>query len=89
MMYTKSLPRIDNILWLAKLARPFPTTAGEILTIAKKWNFSQSTIDFLKSFPKDEEFKNIEDFTTRSEELELMIREEREMPKEVLRSPQD
>lgn len=89
MMYTKPLPRIDNILWLAKLARPFPTTADEILTIAKKWHFSRSTIDFLKSFPKDEEFKNIEDFVTRSEELELMICEERKMPREILRSPQE
>lgn len=88
-MYIKPLPRIDNILWLAKLARPFPTTAGEILTIAKKWNFSRSTLDFLKSFPKDEEFRDIEDFVTRSEELELMIREERKMPREILRSPQD
>lgn len=88
MVYTKSLPRIDNILWLAKLARPFPTTAGSILNLARDWHFTQSTIDFLKLFPADEEFETGEDFLTRAEELEMFIHEERKMPAETLYSPQ-
>lgn len=88
MIYAKPLPRIDNILWLAKLARPYPTTAGEILQIARDWNFTNSTIDFLQTFPASEEFESIDDFINRSDQLELMIREERNMPAEALRSPQ-
>lgn len=88
MMYTKPLPRIDNILWLAKLARPYPTTAERIVQIAKYWNFSRSTLDFLKFFPSDEQFKNMEDFISRSEELELLTQEEQRMPHEILKSPQ-
>lgn len=87
MVYGKALPRIDNIRWLKRLAGPFPTTAGEILEVAKVWNFSKGTIDFLKLFPLDEEFESEDDFLTRCEELELLIGEERRMPAETLRSP--
>jgi hypothetical protein len=86
MTYTKSLPQIDNIFWLAKLARPFPTTAGKILRLAKEWHFSRSTIDFLSIFPPDQEFQNTDDFISRSEALELLIRDQRKMPVELLRS---
>ncbi len=89
MTYAKPLPRIDNVLWLRKLARPFPATAGKILGIAKAWNFSAGTTDFLKLFPEDEVFDSGDDFLTRCDELELLIREERRMPVESLRSPQD
>lgn len=89
MIYIKALPRIDNILWLSKLARPFPTTAGDVLDKARKWSFSKSTLDFLKLFPRDEVFENGDDFFTRCEEIEMMLREERAMPVEFLRSPQE
>jgi hypothetical protein len=45
--------------------------------------------DFLDLFPADEVFESKVDFMTRCEELEMFINQEREMPKEVLRSPQD
>lgn len=88
MIYGKALPRIDNIRWLRRLVGPFPTTAGEILEIARVWNFSQGTIDFLKLFPGDEEFTSEDDFLTRCEELEMLMREEQKMPAEILHSPQ-
>ena len=30
MIYNQPVPRIDNVLWLSRLAMPFPTTVGEI-----------------------------------------------------------
>lgn len=89
MIYDKALPRIDNIMWLVKLARPFPTTASEITKIAKNWNFSQSTQDFLKIFPEDEVFEDGDDFLTRCETVELLSREARKMPAETVLSQQD
>lgn len=89
MIYYKPLPHIDNVRWLAKLSGPYPATRQEILEAAEDWNFSDNTIEFLRLFPADEVFKNQLDFLTRCEELELLIREERNMPAEVLRSPQD
>jgi hypothetical protein len=38
-------------------------------------------------FPADEEFDSEDDFLTRCEEVEMLIREERKMPAETLRSP--
>jgi len=89
MIYFKPLPHIDNIRWLAKLAGPYPTTRQAILEIAEVWNFSDSTLEFLRLFPPDEEFVSYDDFLLRCEELEMLIREERKMPAELLRSPQD
>ena len=88
MTYTKPLPRIDNILRLSQLARPFPKTAGMVLDIAETWDFSSNTIGFLKLFPEGEVFESDDDLLTRCDELELMIREERKMPAEILHSPQ-
>ncbi|HUD05312.1 MAG TPA: hypothetical protein VMR18_00110 [Candidatus Saccharimonadales bacterium] len=74
MIYEKALPRIDNILWLRKLSGPFPTTAGEILDTANRWNFSRSTTDFLRLFPEKEEFGDRNSFLRLCEEMELAIR---------------
>jgi hypothetical protein len=85
----KSLPHVDNILWLIRVSAPFPTTAGSVLDRARLWNFSRSTRDFLGRFPADEVFQSRVDLLTRCEELELFLHEERDMPQEHLRSPQD
>lgn len=89
MIYTKRLPRADSIARLAKVAGPFPTTAGRILRKARSFGFGKSTLDFLKQFPSDEIFESHADFLTRSEELTILFREERDMPQEALRSPQE
>ena len=86
MTYNTALPHIDNILWLRALARPFPTTAGRILDIAATWNFSKNTLSFLSLFPHHEVFENGNDFLSRCEQLELLIRDERAMPVEHLNS---
>lgn len=89
MIYNKPHPRIDNVLWLSRLAMPFPTTADRVVQIARSWRFDQSTLDFLDLFPADEIFKSREDFLARSEELELLLREKSEMPAETVMSQQD
>lgn len=87
-MNNKALPRIDNVRWLANLARPYPTTASEMLVIARAWGFSKGTQDFLELFAPDTQFANSEDFTRRVQDLELLMHEESSMPVEMLRSPQ-
>lgn len=89
MSYNKPLPRINNILWLAKFTGPFPMKNSEIIIVAENWHFSKSLINFLHLFPEDEEFENGLDFVTRCEDLEHIIREERKAPHEMLHSQQD
>lgn len=89
MVYSKPLPRIDNIMWLAKLASPFPATRRQIWLKAKAWNFSHSTLEFLELFPANERFESRADFLNRCYNLELLIRQVRASSPETLRSPQE
>ncbi|HSW85009.1 MAG TPA: hypothetical protein VLF79_00130 [Candidatus Saccharimonadales bacterium] len=82
-------PHIDNVLWLARLSMPFPATAGNITEIARSWRFSDSTLEFLELFPKDEIFTSRSDFLNRCEELELLMRDKASMPPEPILSQQD
>ena len=82
-------PHIDNILWLAKLSMPFPATARNVAEVAEAWRFSKSTLDFLDLFPDDEIFSSRDDFMTRCEELELLLREKAAQPPEPALSSQD
>lgn len=89
MIYDRHIPRINNVRWLARLAMPFPATAGEIAAVAAAWRFDSSTLDFLARFPQDEAFETKDDFLTRCEELELLLSEEVAAPPEPALSPQD
>jgi len=89
MIYNRTQPRIHNVLWLTRLAMPFPSTAGKIMGIAVAWRFDKSTLDFLALFPPNVEFASREDFLTQCEELELLLREEAQAPVETVLSPQD
>jgi hypothetical protein len=75
--------------WLIVQTRPFPTTAGMILDIAKYWKFDKATIAFLERYPADLIFESEADFIDRSDELETLILEERDMPVEFLLTAQD
>ena len=82
MNYTQELPNLDNLNWIAGMAGSFPVSAGAVRRLAETWKLNKSVVDFLKLFPEDEEFDNREDFITRCEDLELIIKEERDMPYE-------
>ncbi len=84
----KVLPPIRYFISLAQDSQ-FPATTKQLLDNAEKWGFLQSVKDFLMQFPEDETFSSRVDFETRCEELEMFIRQEKTMPKEILRSPQD
>ena len=88
MTYEKQLPPIRQLLSLAQQTL-FPATRAEIERLAKSVGSPETVIDLLKLFSADETFNSRTDFMTRCEELELFIGQERAMPKEILRSPQD
>lgn len=88
MKYNKKLPPVRQLFSLATDAH-FPATRKEIEDNAVSRGFTNTMTDFLDLFPADEVFENKVDFVTRCEVVEMLINEEREMPKEALRSPQD
>lgn len=89
MMYDKQLPRVRELLHLSKVAKPFPASRKTISNIALRWGMSDAVIDFLKLFPPDLVFNSRAEFITRCEELELFIDQERKMPGDRLKSPQN
>lgn len=89
MTYTKNLPNSKDIVWLSKLMTSYPVTRSEIVRIARRWNFPETVIAFLRQFPADETFDSRADLVSRCENLALLIRQEWESPKEVVQSPQD
>ncbi len=88
-MYTAKLPGMDRLGRLVRLAGPFPATARRIAFYAKHFGFGRDVITFLHLFRPGEIFASRADFINRSNDLAIFISQAREMPKEILSSPQD
>lgn len=86
MVYSKQLPPIRYMLSLANDTE-FPAALRDIMKVANRWGFPKTVIDFLNLFDANLTFENRLDFVDRCKELELLIDQERSMPKETLRSP--
>lgn len=89
MTYTKNLPNTKDIAWLSKLITSYPATRSEIVRMARRWNFPDTVIEFLRQFPADEAFDSRADLVSRCESLAILIRQEWESPKEIAQSTQD
>jgi len=87
MVYSKTLPRIDKIRSLAQLVGSFPATIYEISELARAHGFGENMQGFLGLFPDNGTFESVDDFITLCQELEVLMREEREAQDEILRSP--
>jgi HD-like signal output (HDOD) protein len=89
MAYTKTLPNTKDIAWLSKLITSYPATRSEIVRMARRWNFPDTVVEFLRQFPADEAFESRADLVSRCESLALLIRQEWESPHETVQSQQD
>ena len=89
MTYVEPLPSLSKLKKLVDWDGPFPATSYRVITNAQRYGFDESVIRFLQLFPGDEVFRSRNDFLQRCQNLETIIRSERDMPRELLRSPQD
>lgn len=89
MAYDKRLPNNKDIIWLSKLVTTYPATRRQVVRMARLWNFKQDVVSFLRLFPPDHEFTSRTDLVTKCEDLEILIRQEWESPKEVPSSVED
>ncbi len=67
--------------------KSYPITAAELIELAKASGAPKEVIRFYKAFPKDQVFGSKEDLITRTENLEIMHREN--PPPEILLAPED
>ena len=88
MTYKRQLPQAHYLLRLAKSVE-FPESRDDLIRAAEKGGYPESMKRFLKLFAAYDTFEGCADFVNRCEELELLIRQEREAPKEYLHSQQD
>jgi hypothetical protein len=89
MTYAGPLPSTSSIERLGKLVPEFPAAMRDLLRISENERSGADLLSFLQLFPKDELFLSLDDFLSRSYRLRLFIQEERDMPPEKTRSPQD
>jgi hypothetical protein len=88
-MYKKPIPNITRLQEFAKRTGPFPTSAALMAINAKALSTDHDIVEFINQFYPDVTFLSREDFVTRCQDLGMLIREELETPREVVRSPQD
>jgi hypothetical protein len=83
------LPSIDELYDLIDSVSAFPVTAGNLAELAVAEGAGRRVIDFYRSFPHDQIFKDREDLQARSEQIQMMSAEEDDQPWEIPRSPQE
>ena len=86
MSYAQQLPSISELEQLVELVGIFPANAQKFIDTAKQYGFSKEILIFLGYFHSIETFKDKLEFITRCEEMELLISQKRDSPKETLHS---
>lgn len=89
MPHAQDLPNISELEQLATLVSIFPANAQKFVDTAKQYGFSKEILGFLRLFRPNEIFKDGLEFIARCEEMEILIKQKRESPREALRSSED
>ena len=82
-MPNRTLPSIDDLYLLKNLIATYPMSIKRIIQIARVWEFGRDMINFLKYFPSGETFESSEDFLSRCEDIETVIKESHRRPIEM------
>jgi hypothetical protein len=89
MLYMQGLLNLNHLSDLICQVDLYPVSRDELLRIARENGFPEEVVAFLSLFGKEITFVDPDDFLAQAEELELLVYDEREMPPETVRSPQD
>lgn len=82
-------PRLHDLYEFIEKVERYPVSAGQLLQPARRLKAPQPVVDFYRTFHRDQVFRDAEDLTSRSEQVDIMRREEDEMPPEIERGPED
>jgi hypothetical protein len=82
MIVLQNQPSINELRSVIAHVPRYPITAGNLIRIAHNIHASQDVIDFYKGIPSDQIFQDADDLINRTEQLEIMHRED--MPYEQL-----
>jgi hypothetical protein len=91
MVFKAQLPELTDLCKIARAVKSYPATTEQVVKAAQDIGYESSVAEFINLFSHDDRqmFESRADFYTRAAELAMLICEESEQPREVLRSPQN
>jgi hypothetical protein len=88
-MALQAQPSLTQLNRLIKKVPSYPISVSDLLHLAKASKQPKEVLDFYKTFNRDQVFENPDDLQGRSEQVEVMRQEEKEMPKEWEVAPEE
>lgn len=89
MITLTATPTLNQLYEFISKVKTFPISVHELLSLARNLREPKEVIDFYKAFDPNQVFSDVEDLTSRSEQVEIMHAEVAEMPQEIERSPEE
>jgi hypothetical protein len=82
-------PALDELYGFISKIDTYPVSVEQLVDRAKKVRASKPIVDFYKSFGGRQIFDDREDLLSRSEQVDIMRHEERDMPRDDLNVPEE
>ena len=80
---------LSELYGLIAKVRAYPVSVDQLIKLARDNDAPGEVINFYQTFDPDQVFKDQDDLTSRSEQVEIMREESQEMPQEEERSPEE
>jgi hypothetical protein len=84
----QSQPSLNQLNRLIKLVTSYPISASRLVDLARRNKQPKEVEDFFRTFPQDIVFADRDDLKERSEQVEIMRQEEKDMPPEQQLAPE-
>jgi len=85
----QSQPSLTQLNSLIKSVQSYPISVSGLLDLARASKQPKEVLDFYKSFRQDQVFEDPDDLQSRSEQVEMMRQEEKDMPRELETAPEE
>lgn len=85
----KPQPSLAQLYGLIKQVPAYPISVSGLLDLAKASKQPKEVLDFYKTFRPDQVFSDPDDLQGRSEQVEMMRQEEKDMPRELETAPEE
>lgn len=82
-------PTLTQLNRLIRLVPAYPVSVSKLLDIARASRQPKEVVNFYENFNHDQVFDDSDDLQNRSEQVELMRRSEKDMPREWELAPEE
>jgi len=82
-------PSLTQLNRLINQVSAYPVSVSDLLDLAKASRQPKEVVDFYKTFNRNQVFYSPDELQGRSEQVEMMRQEEKDMPKELEMAPEE